>query len=83
MSANLSDSEGINLSDDMVIKINEATVAIVQSYLEYTGSIIRDVLNKQGYTSEFKEINDDLVIKPNELIELIDNIQAALVSATD
>lgn len=83
MSANSSGLERINVSDEMAMKINEATVAIVQSYLNYAGSIIRDVLSKQGYTSEFKEINDDLVIKPNELIELIDKIQAALVSATD
>ena len=66
-----------------VKEINDATVAIVQSYLEYTGEIVKSVLNKQGYSTAFKDINDDLVIKPSELIELIDKVQKALVSAED
>jgi hypothetical protein len=58
-------------------------VAIVQSYLEYTNEIVKSVLNKQGYTTAFKDINDDLVIKPDELIDLIDKVQRALVSVVD
>jgi hypothetical protein len=66
-----------------VIKINEATASIVQSYLEYAGEIVKSALNKQGYGSHFKDIDDDLVIKPSELIELINRVQNALVSAED
>jgi hypothetical protein len=69
--------------ESKVNKINEETVAIIQAYLEYTGEIVQSVLNKQGYSSEFKEIDDDLVIKPSELIDLINKVQNALVSADD
>ena len=65
------------------MEINEATAVIVRSYLEYTQEIVKSVLNKQGYSSEFKEINDDLIIKPSELIDLINKVQNALASAED
>jgi len=67
----------------MTKDVNEATVAIVQSYLQYTGQIIASVLNKQAYSTAFKDINDDLVLRPDELIELIDRVQRALVSTDD
>ncbi len=66
-----------------VNKINESTADIIRSYLEYTQEIVKSVLNKQGYSSEFKEINDDLIIKPCELIDLINKVQNALASAED
>ena len=76
--------KGKSPSGDMLtVKVNEATVAIVQSYLDYVGRIITEVLNKQAYSTQFKEINDDLVIKPDELVALIDRIQNALLSAND
>jgi hypothetical protein len=58
-------------------------VGIIRAYLEYTREIVQSVLNKQGYSSEFKEIDDDLIIKPSELIDLINKVQNALVSAED
>jgi hypothetical protein len=70
-------------SDSLTAEINQATVAIVQAYLNYTGQIVRDALVQQGYDSRFKEIDDDLVLKPNELIELINKVQNALYSAED
>jgi hypothetical protein len=63
--------------------LNEVTASIVQSYLEYAGLIINTTMSKQGYSTTFKDIDDDLVIKPDELINLIDNVQRALVSADD
>ena len=76
--------KGKSPSGDMLtVKVNEATVAIVQSYLDYVGRIVTEVLNKQAYSTQFREINDDLVIKPDELISLIDRIQNALLSAND
>jgi hypothetical protein len=71
------------LTEVMTIKINEATVAIVQSYLNYAGQIVRDALNKQSYSSMFKEIGDELIVKPDELIDFINQVQAALVSVSD
>jgi hypothetical protein len=70
-------------SDSLIGEINEATIAIIQAYLNYTGQIVRDALGKQGYDSRFKEIDDDLVLKPNELVELINKVQNALYSAED
>jgi hypothetical protein len=70
-------------SDSLTAEINDATVAIIEAYLNYTGQIVRDALGQQGYDSRFKEIDDDLVLKPNELIELINKVQNALFSAED
>ncbi len=63
--------------------LNEVTASIVQSYLEYAGQLINTTLSKQGYSTTFKDIDDDLVIKPEELISLINSVQRALVSADD
>lgn len=76
-------SDVFTLNQPTPKEINEAAVAIIQSYLEYTGTIVQSVMNKQGYSTVFKDINDDLIIKPSELIELIDKVQNALVSAED
>jgi hypothetical protein len=66
------------------VKINEATALIIKSYLEYSSKVIEAVMNKQGISShDFKEIDDDLVIKPYELIDLIDQIQRALQESDD
>jgi hypothetical protein len=41
-------------------------------------------LNKQGVSvQDFKEIDDDLVIKPYELVDLIDEVQKALQEPND
>ena len=63
--------------------LNEVTATIVQSYLQYAGEIVKTTMSKQGYSTTFKEIDDDLVIKPTELIDLINSVQRALVSADD
>ncbi len=63
--------------------INEATVEILKAYLDYAGQLVREILNKQSYDFHFKEIDDDLVLKPDELITLINKIQNALYLAKD
>lgn len=70
-------------SEAMIIKINEATVAIVQAYLAYAGQLVRDTLANKGYGTQFKEIDDELVLKPGELIDFINKVQAALSSVND
>jgi len=82
MSENVS-WDKLSSKDIKTVAINEATVAIIDAYLEYAGKIVGDALNQQSYASSFKEINDDLVIKPDELIDLIDQVQKALLSARD
>lgn len=66
-----------------IVKINEATAQIIQAYLVYSQEVVISALHKQGYGSNFKEIDDDLIIKPSELIDLINRVQNALVSADD
>jgi hypothetical protein len=84
---NISDIEFPNsvksITEIRMKSLNEVTAAIVQSYLEYAGLIINTTMSKQGYSTTFKDIDDDLVIKPKELIDLIDSVQRALVSADD
>jgi hypothetical protein len=67
----------------MTIKINEATVAIVQAYLAYAGGLVRDTMANKTYGTMFKDINDDLVIKPEELITFVNQVQRALSSVGD
>jgi len=70
-------------SEGMIIKINEATVAIVQAYLAYAGQLVRDTMANKSFGTAFKEINDDLVLKPDELITFVNQVQAALASIND
>jgi hypothetical protein len=69
--------------DPRINKINKATAEIIQAYLVYAQEVVISALHKQGYGSDFKEIDDDLIIKPCELIDLINRVQNALVSAED
>ena len=65
------------------MKLNSATVEIVKAYLEYSGSLLKTVIESKSYSTPFKEINDDLVIQPDELIAFINKVQNALVSTKD
>ncbi|MFW3145342.1 MAG: hypothetical protein ACMUIE_00845 [Thermoplasmatota archaeon] len=66
-----------------ILKLDEITADIVKSYLEYSRTLITMVIEKQSYSTPFKDLNDDLVITPDELINLIDRIQKSLVSVKD
>jgi len=70
-------------SEGMIIKINEATVAIVQAYLAYAGQLVRDTMTNKSFGTTFKEINDDLVLKPEELVTFVNQVQSALSSIDD
>ena len=65
------------------MKLNSATVEIVKAYLEYSGSLLKAVIESKSYSTPFKEINDELVIQPGELVDFINKIQNALVSPKD
>lgn len=59
--------------------INEVTADILKSYLQYCQALIEASMNRTSMGGPaFKEIDDDLVVKPYELIDLIDEIQKAL-----
>lgn len=72
-----------SINEVKIKSINQVTATIVQSYLQYASEIVSSALNKQGYSTTFREINDELVIKPSELIDLVNSVQRALVSADD
>ena len=65
------------------IKLDEITADIVKAYLTYSKDIILNILEKQSYNTPFKDLNDNIVIQPDELIDLIDRVQSALLSAKD
>jgi hypothetical protein len=63
--------------------VNAAAVEIVKAYLEYSGMLLKTVMESKSYSSPLKEINDQLVIQPDELVDLLNKVQKALVSAKD
>lgn len=65
------------------IKVNTATSEIVKAYLEYTSSIVTAVIESKSYSTPFKDIGDQLILTPDELIDLINKVQRALVSTKD
>ena len=58
--------------------VNKVVADIVEAYLEYASKIVREAFKKEGYDAmKFKEVGDELVLTPNELIELVDKLQVA------
>jgi hypothetical protein len=69
--------------DVSTLKVNTATAEVVKAYLEYTSSIVTAVIESKSYSTPFKDIGDELIITPDELIELINRVQKAFVSTKD
>jgi len=64
--------------------VNEHAAQIVSAYLQYAAEVVKASLNRQGYGAErFREIDDDLIVKPKELVALIDDVQRALARLDD
>ena len=64
---------------DMVNNI--LTAEIIDDYLEYCSNIVSSAmtgLDNYNVQQVFKEIGDELIITPAELVKLIDAIQVAL-----
>jgi uncharacterized protein YutE (UPF0331/DUF86 family) len=64
---------------DMVNNI--LTAEIIDDYLEYCSTIVTTALTgRDNYAAQqaFKELGDELIITPEELVKLIDAIQVAL-----
>jgi len=61
---------------------NILTVKIIEKYLAYCTGIVKLAIS--GGTDNFdtqkifQEINDELIITPDELVDLIDRVQVAL-----
>ncbi len=60
---------------------NILTAQIVDDYLEYCSKVVKAAIGGSGnYDAQkiFKEVGDELIITPGELVELIDKVQVAL-----
>ncbi len=71
------------IKEASAMKVNQATVEIVKAYLEYSSSLIRTVVDSKSYSTPFKDLDDNMIIQPEELIDLVNKVQKALVSAQD
>jgi hypothetical protein len=59
--------------------LNRETAEIVKAYLDYCARIVSAAVDSKGYHNEkFKDINDELILTPDELVQLIDRVQVAL-----
>jgi len=65
------------------MKVNDATVHTVKAYLEYFQMLLRTVTEGKSYSTPFKEIDDDLIIQPGELIDLLNEVHKALSFTND
>jgi len=60
---------------------NILTAQIIDDYLEYCRKVVKVAIGgSDNYNAQklFAEIGDDLIITPDELVELIDKVQIAL-----
>ena len=63
----------------LVVDDEKQIVDIVKAYLEYCQDVLSKALSQSGYDAQrFKDIGDELVLTPQELIEFIDKLQIAL-----
>jgi hypothetical protein len=65
--------------DVKILALNETVSEIVKAYLEYCQDVLAKAMTQSGYDAQrFKDIGDELVLTPQELIEFIDKLQIAL-----
>lgn len=61
-----------------LVGVNHQVAQTTVAYLDYCARLVESVLNSKSYnTDKFKEISDDLIITPEELIDLVDKLQIA------
>ena len=61
-----------------LVGMNHQVTQTVDAYLDYCARLIESVLSSKSYNADkFKEISDDLIITPEEIIELVDKLQIA------
>jgi len=71
--------EKLTAAELKTVVINQAVQDILKAYLQYTKDVLELALNKTGYDAQrFKDIGDELVLTPQELLELVNKLQVAL-----
>ncbi|MEW5936203.1 MAG: hypothetical protein AB1665_00060 [Candidatus Thermoplasmatota archaeon] len=64
---------------DSLTNLNREVSEILKAYLDYCGRIVSAAVSSQGYhLDKFRQISDELVITPEEIVQLVDRIQIAL-----
>jgi hypothetical protein len=70
--------EKLNEKDVKIIAVNMAVQEVLKAYLEYTKSVVDMAMTKTGYDAQkFRDIGDELIITPTELVDLINKLQVA------
>lgn len=67
------------MTDNSILPgINNQVVQTVNAYLDYCARVMDASMNSRGYSTErFKQMGDELVLTPEELVELVDRLQVA------
>ncbi|MDO9538315.1 MAG: hypothetical protein Q7J68_08365 [Thermoplasmata archaeon] len=61
-----------------LIGVNHQVAQTLDAYLDYCARLVESVVNSKSYnTDKFKEISDDLIITPEEIVQLVDKLQVA------
>ena len=63
---------------NMLAGINHQVAQTMDAYLEYCAKLVEGVFNAKSYnTDRFKEISDELILTPDEIIQMVDQLQVA------
>jgi len=70
--------EKLGEKDVRTVAINYAVQEVLKAYLEYAKDVLELSMSKSGYDAQrYKDIGDELVLTPKELVELINKLQVA------
>jgi hypothetical protein len=61
-----------------LVGINHQVAHTMDAYLDYCARLVESVLDSKGYsTDRFRQISDELVLTPDEIIQMVDRLQVA------
>jgi len=67
--------------NSILLGINNHVAQTVNAYLDYCARVMESSMNSKGYSSDrFKQLGDELVLTPEEIVELVDRLQVAYKS---
>lgn len=70
--------EKLNEKDVKIIAVNMAVQEVLKAYLEYTKNVVDFAMSRTGYDAQkFKDIGDELILTPSELVDLVNKLQLA------
>ena len=58
--------------------VNSQVTQTVNAYLDYCARLIESMMEAKSYsTDKLRQLGDDLVLTPDELVELVNKLQVA------